>query len=43
MKSELDLFDMSVPQIDNLKKPDLKYKTQDKPQVVNPDEIIYQK
>ncbi|MDD3287085.1 MAG: Rho termination factor N-terminal domain-containing protein, partial [Bacteroidales bacterium] len=40
MKSELDLFDMSVPQIDNLKKPDLKYKTQDKPQVVNPDEII---
>lgn len=40
MKSELDLFDMSVPQIDNLKKPDLKYKTQDKPQVVNSDEII---
>lgn len=40
MKSELDLFDMSVPQIDNLKKPELKYKTQDKPQEVNPDEII---
>ena len=40
MKSELDLFDMSVPQIDNIKKPELKYKPQEKPQVVNPDEII---
>jgi transcription termination factor Rho len=28
IKSELDLFDMSVPQIDNIKKPELKYKTQ---------------
>ncbi len=40
MKSELDLFDMSVPQIDNIKKPELKYKPQEKSQVVNPDEII---
>lgn len=40
MKSELDLFDMSVPQIDNIKKPELKYKPQEKSQVVNPNEII---
>ncbi|MBP1646085.1 MAG: transcription termination factor Rho [Bacteroidetes bacterium] len=40
MKSELDLFDMSVPQIDNIKKPELKYKPQEKSQVVNSNEII---
>lgn len=28
IKSELDLFDMSVPQIDDIKKPELKYKPQ---------------